>query len=117
MDQARARTESCAGSEVVEQLPPEPWVSKADVNAALAVSMLGPVVPYSSEVQQPMRAMAILNGHLHMWRAAPLEREQGCAGSLHLWAESEGTLTSRSPQTFRSANHEKAKSIKFGRAE
>ena len=56
---------------------------RADVNATLTVFLSTPIVPYSSEVQQPMRATAVLgkqpNGH---W-AAPFEREQGRARSLH----------------------------------
>ena len=40
------------------------------------------VVPYSSEVQQPMRATAVLDGRPHMRWAAQRDREQGRAGSL-----------------------------------
>lgn len=42
-----------------------------------------PVIPYSRWVQQPMRAMAILNKQPHARQAAPLDREQGRAASLH----------------------------------
>src|SRR5260370_36224830 len=41
------------------------------------------VVPYSSEVQQPMRATAVLDRRPHMRWAAPGDREKGRAGSLH----------------------------------
>jgi hypothetical protein len=41
------------------------------------------VVPYSSEVQQPTRATAILSSHPHTCPAAPSDREQDLAGSLH----------------------------------
>jgi hypothetical protein len=38
---------------------------------------------YSSEVQQPLRATAIMASRLHTNQAAPLDPEQGRAGSLH----------------------------------
>jgi hypothetical protein len=41
------------------------------------------VVPYSSETQQPMRAATVLDRRPHMRWAAPGDREQGRAGSLH----------------------------------
>lgn len=40
------------------------------------------VVPYSSEVQQPVRATAVLDGYPHMRWAAQRDREQGRASSL-----------------------------------
>ena len=45
--------------------------------------MLALVVSYSSGVQQPVRATAVLNRRLHTRRAAPVEREQARASSLH----------------------------------
>jgi hypothetical protein len=41
------------------------------------------VVPYSSEVQQPMHATAVLGCHPHTHWAALSNREQGRAASLH----------------------------------
>jgi hypothetical protein len=41
------------------------------------------VVGYSTEVQQPMRATAVLGCHLHTHWAAPSGREQGRTASLH----------------------------------
>ena len=41
------------------------------------------VVPYSSWVQQPMRATAVLGRHPHTLWAAPVDREQGRASGLH----------------------------------
>ena len=55
----------------------------ADVNTTLTVFLLAPVVPYSSGVQQPMRATAIAGGHPHAHCAAQFAREQGRADSLH----------------------------------
>lgn len=45
--------------------------------------LTGPVIPYSSEVQQPIRATAVLGGRLHTGWTAPVEREQARAASLH----------------------------------
>jgi hypothetical protein len=72
-------------------------VKQADVNVTLTVFLLAPVVPYSSEVQQPMRATAIMDGHQHTHQAAPFRREQGRAGSLHLEGQcfADQTLTER----------------------
>jgi hypothetical protein len=53
------------------------------VNDPLTVFLFAPVVAYSSEVQQPMRATAILSRHPHTHWPAPFDREQGRAGSLH----------------------------------
>jgi hypothetical protein len=39
--------------------------------------------PYSTEIQQPMRTTAALPRHRHTYRAAPFDRDQGRAGSLH----------------------------------
>ena len=50
---------------------------------------LAPVAAYSSEIQQPMRTTAILGRHQHPYWAAPLDRNQDRAGSLH----PEGTIT------------------------
>jgi hypothetical protein len=47
------------------------------------VFLLALVVLYSSEVQQPMRATAILNRHPQTYYAAPFGREQGRSSSLH----------------------------------
>jgi hypothetical protein len=44
---------------------------------------LAPVAAYSSEIQQPMRTTAILGRHQHPYWAAPLDRNQDRAGSLH----------------------------------
>ena len=46
------------------------------VNQTLTVFLLARVVPYSSGVQQPMRATAIVGSHPHTGCAAPFEREQ-----------------------------------------
>ncbi len=54
-----------------------------DVNMILTVSLLASVVSYSSQVQQPIRATAVLGGHPHTRWAAPVDREQGRASSLH----------------------------------
>jgi hypothetical protein len=53
------------------------------VNYDLIVIRLAVVVSYSSRVQQPMRAMAIMNGHQRTLQAATFGREQGRADSLH----------------------------------
>ncbi len=53
------------------------------VNDPLTMLLLAPVVAYSSDVQQPMRATAILSRHPHTRWAASFGREQGRAGSLH----------------------------------
>jgi hypothetical protein len=55
----------------------------AGVNALLAMFLLTPVLPYSSEVRQPMLATAVLGKRPRTRWAAPSEREQGRAGSLH----------------------------------
>ncbi len=71
--------------------------------------MLVPIGPYSSEVQQPMRATAVLGGHPHTRWAAPVDREQARASSLHpeasqtlghLWARSKkhGQIRSDTPE-------------------
>jgi hypothetical protein len=46
------------------------------------VDVLVPLTLYSSEIQQPMRATAIMDGHQHTHQAAPFGREQGRAASL-----------------------------------
>ena len=45
--------------------------------------MFAPVVPYSSEVQQPMHATAALGKHPHTHWTAQSNSDQGCAGSSH----------------------------------
>ncbi len=45
--------------------------------------VLSPIVPYSSELQQPVRAAAVLGGRLRMRWTGPVDREQGRAASLH----------------------------------
>ena len=55
--------------------------------------MLALVVPYSSGVQQPVRATAVLSRRLHTRRAAPAGREQARASSLHLDAQRRPTIT------------------------
>lgn len=47
------------------------------------IFMLAPVAAYSSEIQQPMRATAIMDGHQRTHKAASFAREQGRAASLH----------------------------------
>ena len=82
------RSRRTAGSQIPR------WATLADsvpvaykqgisVNDPLTVFLLAPVVAYSSEVQQPMRATAILSRHPHTHWPAPFDREQGRAGSLH----------------------------------
>ena len=44
---------------------------------------LAPVVEYSSEIQQPTRTTATLGRRPHTHQAAPFDRDQGRAGSLH----------------------------------
>ena len=55
----------------------------ANVNRSLIAFWLAAVIPYSSQVQQPMRATAVLSRHPHMHWTASFGREQGRAGSLH----------------------------------
>jgi hypothetical protein len=45
--------------------------------------MFAPIVPYSSEIQQPMRATSALGKHPHTHWTAPSNSNQGRAGSLH----------------------------------
>jgi len=54
----------------------------AEVNTNLTVFLLASVVLHGNEVQQPMRATAILGSHRHTRWAAPFDREQGRADSL-----------------------------------
>jgi len=68
-------------------------VKQADVNATLTVFLVALAVPYSSEVQQPMRATAVLGGRPHMRLAGSVDREQGCASSLHPEARSSVPVT------------------------
>jgi hypothetical protein len=56
---------------------------RSDVKTSLTVFMLARVFPYSSWVQQPVRAMAILGSRLHTRQAARFDHEQDRAGSLH----------------------------------
>ena len=49
------------------------------------------IMLYSSQVQQPMRATAVLGERPHTRWAAPVDREQGRAAGLH----PEGHLGSR----------------------
>ena len=58
-------------------------MKQADVNATLTVFLVALAVPYSSEVQQPMRATAVLGGRPRMRLAGSVDREQGRASSLH----------------------------------
>ena len=74
-------------------------MKRAEVNMTLTVFLLASVVPYSSEVQQPMRATAIVGRHPHARCAAPLDREQGRADSLH-----PAGLTARDRREARAAN-------------
>ena len=52
-------------------------------NATLTVFLLVPVVPYSSEIEQPMRTTATLDRHQHAHWAAPFDHDQDRAHSLH----------------------------------
>ncbi len=45
--------------------------------------LLAPIVPYSSAVQQPIRATAVLGERPQSHWAARLDREQGRAAGLH----------------------------------
>jgi hypothetical protein len=71
----------------LDRLPAELGVGAdsgdGDVNTTLTVLLLSPAVQYSSGVQQPMRATAVLGCHPHTHQAAPFDREQGRAASLH----------------------------------
>ena len=62
---------------------PVAYKRKISVNRSLTVYLFGRVVPYSSEVQQPMRATAVMSGHPHTRWSAPVDREQVRASSLH----------------------------------
>ena len=62
---------------------PVAYKRRISVKHPLTVFSLAPVAPYSSEVQQPMRATAVLGRHPHTHWAASSDREQGRAGSLH----------------------------------
>jgi hypothetical protein len=42
-----------------------PYKRRISVNHPLMVFLLAPIGPYSSEVQQPMRATTVLGCHLH----------------------------------------------------
>jgi len=53
-----------------------------NVNAALTV-LLGSAISYSTGVQQPVRATAVMSSHPRMRHAAQFNCEQGRAGSLH----------------------------------
>ena len=48
-----------------------------------AASRLAAAALYSSEIQQPMRTTATLGRRPHTHQAAPFDRDQGRAGSLH----------------------------------
>jgi hypothetical protein len=50
--------------------------SMAGINVTLTVFLLAPVGRYSSKVQQPTRATAVLVRHPHTHRAASLNIEQ-----------------------------------------
>jgi len=58
-------------------------MSQVDVNATLTVALLARVFPYSSWVQQPMRATAILDAHPNTHWTGQLDPDQDRAGSLH----------------------------------
>jgi hypothetical protein len=45
------------------------------VNRPVTDSLLAAIGPYSSEVQQPAHATAILSSQSHALQAAPLDRE------------------------------------------
>jgi hypothetical protein len=53
-----------------------------DVNLALTVFLLATAIPYSSNVQQPMRAPAVQGKHPHTHHAVLFDRKQGRARSL-----------------------------------
>jgi hypothetical protein len=54
-----------------------------DVNHPLTVFLLVPVIPYSSEVQQPAPPMAILGSRPHPCQTAPFVCEHGRASSWY----------------------------------
>ena len=58
-------------------------VRTPDVNTVLTVFLRSPVVSYSTGIQQPMRATAVLGRRAHTRWAAPADHEQVRAGSLH----------------------------------
>jgi hypothetical protein len=58
-------------------------MGRQQVRVTQSTDQMVTVVPYSSEIQQPMRATAVLGCHPHMQWAAPFDREQGRAASLH----------------------------------
>ncbi len=53
------------------------------VNWRLTLFRRPDAAPYSSEVQQPVRATAIMSLRPHTRNAVPLDREHGRADSLH----------------------------------
>jgi hypothetical protein len=56
---------------------------RVSVNRLLTVFSLTPVGRYSSEIQQPAHAMAILGSRPHPCQTASFGREQGRVSSLH----------------------------------
>jgi hypothetical protein len=54
-----------------------------DIHMVLTVLGLAATVPYSSWIQQPRRATAVIGKRPHVHWAAPLDREQGRTRSLH----------------------------------
>jgi hypothetical protein len=69
--------------------------------------LLARAVPYSSEVQQPIHATAVLSTRPQTHYAAPLDRKQGSAGGLHPDADAVTirlASSSRSQVTVRAAS-------------
>jgi hypothetical protein len=60
-----------------------PYKRRISVNRPLPVFLLASTSPHSSEVQHRIRFTAILGRHQQTHQAAPLDREQGRAGSSH----------------------------------
>jgi hypothetical protein len=59
------------------------YIQVISVNVPLTVFLFAPVIPYSSEIQQPMQVTAILDSRPHPCQTAPFDREQSRASSLH----------------------------------
>ena len=60
---------------------PVAYKRRINVNRPLIVLMLAAVIPYSSGVQQPGHATAVLSRHPHTRRPAPFNQEQDRASS------------------------------------
>jgi hypothetical protein len=58
-----------------------PYKRRINVNRPLTAFLLAAVIPYSSGVQQPGRATAVLSRHPHTRWPAPFNHEQDRASS------------------------------------